>query len=78
MMSIFTDKVGQFLEIFMDDLSDFDVSFDHCVNNLAYGLRHCEDTNIVLNLEKCHFMFENLLFLVTGFQTRELKWIEPS
>ncbi|GKA50519.1 reverse transcriptase domain-containing protein [Tanacetum coccineum] len=31
-------------------------SFDSCLSNLANMLKRCEDTNLVLNWEKCHFM----------------------
>ncbi|GJU08730.1 reverse transcriptase domain-containing protein [Tanacetum coccineum] len=31
-------------------------SFDLCLSNLEKMLKRCEDTNLVLNWEKCHFM----------------------
>ncbi|GJY20952.1 reverse transcriptase domain-containing protein [Tanacetum coccineum] len=31
-------------------------SFDSCLSNLEKMLKRCEDTNLVLNWEKCHFM----------------------
>ncbi|GKV47967.1 hypothetical protein SLEP1_g54815 [Rubroshorea leprosula] len=34
----------------------FGSSFDACLHNLSRVLRRCEETNLVLNLEKCHFM----------------------
>ena len=40
----------------MDDFSVFGSSFDSCLNNLALVLQRCEETNLVLNWEKCHFM----------------------
>ena len=55
-MAIFTDTVEEFLEVFMDDFSVFGDSFDLCLNNLSLVLKRCEDTNLVLNWEKCHFM----------------------
>ncbi|XP_073137635.1 uncharacterized protein [Henckelia pumila] len=45
-----------FLEIFMDDFSIFGSSFDDCLKNLHLVLLRCEETNLVLNWEKCHFM----------------------
>ncbi|KAL5538742.1 hypothetical protein UlMin_046005 [Ulmus minor] len=56
MMAIFTDMVEQFVEVFMDDFSVFGDSFDACLGNLAKVLQRCEETNLVLNWEKCHFM----------------------
>ncbi|GJT26227.1 reverse transcriptase domain-containing protein [Tanacetum coccineum] len=34
----------------------FGDSFDLCLSNLEKMLKRCEDTNLVLNWEKCHFM----------------------
>ncbi|GJS44670.1 hypothetical protein Tco_0594791 [Tanacetum coccineum] len=31
-------------------------AFDSCLSNLEKMLKRCEDTNLVLNWEKCHFM----------------------
>jgi hypothetical protein len=56
MMSIFSDMVGEFMEVFMDDLSVFGDSFDRCLKNLGKVLARCEEKNVVLNWEKCHFM----------------------
>ena len=56
MMTIFTDMIEQFVEVFMDCLSVFGDSFDSCLKNLAKVLQKCEETNLVLNREKCHFM----------------------
>ncbi|GJR98482.1 reverse transcriptase domain-containing protein [Tanacetum coccineum] len=44
------------MEVFMDDFSVFRDSFDSCLSNLEKMLKRCEDTNLVLNWEKCHFM----------------------
>ncbi|CAL8175064.1 unnamed protein product [Prunus armeniaca] len=56
MMSIFSDMVERFIEVFMDDFSIVGSSFDSCLSNLALVLQHCEETNLVLNWEKSHFM----------------------
>ena len=32
------------------------ISFDNCLYNLNKVLQRCEETNLVLNWEKCHFM----------------------
>ena len=40
----------------MDDFSVFGNSFDHCLRNLERVLARCEETNLMLNWEKCHFM----------------------
>ncbi|XP_040369382.1 uncharacterized protein LOC121051265 [Rosa chinensis] len=56
MISIFSDMVERFIEVFMDDFSVFGDSFDQCLHHLALVLQRCEDCNLVLNWEKCHFM----------------------
>ena len=40
----------------MDDFSVYGKSFDDCLSNLDRVLQRCEQTNLVLNWEKCHFM----------------------
>ena len=44
------------MEVFMDDFSVYGSSFDDCLVNLTKVLQRCEETNLVLNWEKCHFM----------------------
>ena len=55
MMAIFSDMVEKTIEIFMDDFSVLGNSFDNCLENLRSVLVRCEETNLVLNWEKCHF-----------------------
>ena len=47
----------------MDDFSIFWDSFDLCLQNLEHVLDHCEETNLVLNQEKCHFMVKEGIML---------------
>ena len=56
MLSIFSDMVEHYLEVFMDDFSMFGDSFDKCLFNLQKVLTRCEEKNLLLNWEKCHFM----------------------
>ncbi|GJS77119.1 reverse transcriptase domain-containing protein [Tanacetum coccineum] len=56
MMAIFHDMIEKTMEVFMDDFSIFGDNFDSCLSNLERMLKRCEDTNLVLNWEKCHFM----------------------
>ncbi|KAL5574146.1 hypothetical protein UlMin_023743 [Ulmus minor] len=63
MMAIFTDMVEHFVEVFMDDFSVFGDSFGSCLENLAKVLERCEETNLVLNWEKCHFMVKEGIVL---------------
>ncbi|KAL5570702.1 hypothetical protein UlMin_020299 [Ulmus minor] len=63
MMAIFTEMVEHFVEVFMDDFSVFGDSFGLCLENLAKVLKRCEETNLVLNWEKCHFMVKEGIVL---------------
>ncbi|KAK9020280.1 hypothetical protein V6N11_054770 [Hibiscus sabdariffa] len=56
MLAIFSDMVEDYLEVFMDDFSVFGENFDSCLGNLAKVLKRCEESDLVLNWEKCHFM----------------------
>ena len=56
MMCMFSDLVEEAMEIFMDDFSFYGSSFENCLENLEIVLQRCEDKNLVLNWEKCHFM----------------------
>ena len=40
----------------MDYFSVYETSFDDCLSNLDRVLQRCEQTILVLNGEKCHFM----------------------
>ena len=63
MMAIFSDMVEKTIEIFMDDFSIMGNSFDNCLKNLRAVLARCEETNLVLNWEKCHFMVQEGIVL---------------
>ncbi|GKB06838.1 reverse transcriptase domain-containing protein [Tanacetum coccineum] len=56
MMAIFHDMIEETMEVFMDDFSIFEDSFSSCLSHLDKMLKRCEDTNLVLNWEKCQFM----------------------
>ncbi|CAM8908302.1 unnamed protein product [Rhodiola kirilowii] len=54
--SIFSDMIGSFIEVFMDDFTVHGDTFDACLDNLSMVLARCVSMNLVLNYEKCHFM----------------------
>ncbi|GJR00835.1 ribonuclease H-like domain-containing protein [Tanacetum coccineum] len=56
MMSIFSDMIEEFVEIFMDDFSIFGQSFESYLGQLESVLKRCTETNLVLSWEKSHFM----------------------
>jgi hypothetical protein len=63
MMSIFSDMVEYFLEVFMDDFSVFGPSFDECLLNLSRVLKRCKETNLILSWEKSHVMVQEGIVL---------------
>nr|GFA38840.1 reverse transcriptase domain-containing protein [Tanacetum cinerariifolium] len=54
MMSIFHDMIEKTMEVFMDDFLVFGDNFSSCLTNLDKMLNLCEETDLVLNWEKCH------------------------
>ncbi|XP_019100932.1 PREDICTED: uncharacterized protein LOC104789643 [Camelina sativa] len=63
MMSIFTDMIEDYMEVFMDDFSVYGSSFKSCLDNLCKVLARCEEKHMVLNWEKCHFMVRDGIVL---------------
>ncbi|GJY34151.1 RNA-directed DNA polymerase [Tanacetum coccineum] len=70
MTATFYELVEDSIEVFMEDFSFFGSSFDHYLKNLERMLKRCEETNLVLNWEKCHFMVKEGIVLghkVSGY-----------
>nr|GEW03296.1 hypothetical protein [Tanacetum cinerariifolium] len=63
MMAISHDMIEETMEVFMDDFLVFEDSFSSCLFHLDKFLKRCEDTNLVLNWEKCHFMVKEGIVL---------------
>ncbi|GKA05347.1 reverse transcriptase domain-containing protein [Tanacetum coccineum] len=63
MMAIFHDMIEKMMEVFMDDFLVFGDSFSTCLSHLDKMLKRCEDTNLVLNWEKSHFMVKEGIVL---------------
>ena len=55
MISIFSDMVGDFLEVFMDDFSVFGSSFEDCLYKLEKVLKHCMETKPSFKLREESF-----------------------
>jgi hypothetical protein len=71
MMSIFSDMVEKFLELFMDDFSVFRPTFNKCLHNLSLILQRCKETNLILSWEKSHFMVQEGIVLGHSAQKRD-------
>ena len=55
--------VEKCIEVFMNNFSIFLPSFEGCLSNLERVLQRCEESNLVLNWEKCHFMVQEGIVL---------------
>ena len=55
MSAIFSDFMENVMEVFMDDFWVYGTTFDECLTNLSKVLYVCEEMNLILNWEKCHF-----------------------
>ena len=73
MLAIFSYMVENKIELFMDDFSLLGNSFDNCLENLRSALIRCEETNLVLNWEKCHFMVQEGIVLGHRISTRGIE-----
>ncbi|XP_022843127.1 uncharacterized protein LOC111366646 [Olea europaea var. sylvestris] len=73
MMAIFTNMVEDIMEVFMNDFLVFGTSFDNCLHNISLVLQHCEEKNLVLNWEKCHFMVQEGIVLGHHVSARGLE-----
>ncbi|GKD15144.1 reverse transcriptase domain-containing protein [Tanacetum coccineum] len=67
--AIFHELIEDSMEVFMDDFFVFGSSFDNCLQNLEKMMRRCEETNLVLNWEKCHCMVKEGIIL--GYKVSE-------
>ncbi|GJR13114.1 reverse transcriptase domain-containing protein [Tanacetum coccineum] len=63
MMAIFHDMIEETMEVFMDNFLVFGDSFSSCLSYFDKILKRCEDTNRVLNWEKCHFIVKEGIVL---------------
>src|SRR3954467_1953584 len=77
MSAIFHGFCEEIVEVFMDDFSVYGTSFDHCLHNLNKVLQRCEETNLVLNWEKCYFMVNEGIFLGHKISERGIEGEEP-
>nr|GEW10478.1 reverse transcriptase domain-containing protein [Tanacetum cinerariifolium] len=74
MMAIFHDMIEKPMEVFMDDFLVFEDSFSLCLSHLDTMLQRCEDTNLVLNLEKCNFMVKEGIVLGHKIYKMDLRY----
>ncbi|GJX72232.1 hypothetical protein Tco_0309403 [Tanacetum coccineum] len=65
MLAIFHDMIKESVEVFMDDFSAFENSFDNFLNNLDKRLQHCKDANLSLTRKNVALWLRNELCLDT-------------
>nr|GEV14597.1 RNA-directed DNA polymerase homolog [Tanacetum cinerariifolium] len=63
MTAIFHELIENIMKVFMDDFSVFGSSFDYYLKNLKKMLKRYEETNLMLNWEKCYFMVKEGIVL---------------
>nr|GEU91572.1 reverse transcriptase domain-containing protein [Tanacetum cinerariifolium] len=73
MAAIFHDMIEKTMEVFVDDFLVFGDSFSSCLSHLDSMLQRCEDTNLVLNWEKFHFMVKEGIVLDQKIFKNELE-----
>ena len=73
MMAIFSVMVEKNIEVFMDDFSLLGSSLYNCLENLRSVLVRCEETNLMLNWEKCYFMIQESIVLGHWISVRGIK-----
>ena len=69
MISIFLDMI----EEIMDGFLVYGKTFDHCLENLDKVLQRCQEKDLVLNWEKCHFMVREGIILGHLVSEREIE-----
>jgi hypothetical protein len=69
MFAIFHGFCEEIMEVFTDNFSVYGTSFDNCLHNLDKVMQRCEETNLVLNWKKCHFMVNEKIVL--GYKISE-------
>ena len=70
-MAIFSDFIGESMEVFMDNFSVFGPSFDTCLEHLTQILDVCIKKFLVLNWEKSHFMVREGIVLRNLVSSKE-------
>jgi len=63
MLSIFSDVLENYIEVFVDDFTVYGSSFDACLDSLDKVLNRCIQSNLAFNFEKCHLMVEQGIVL---------------
>lgn len=72
-MAIFTDFIEGIMEVFMNDFSMCESSFENFLVNLEKVLERCVKVNLFLNWENYHFMVKEDIVLIPSMSARGIK-----
>jgi hypothetical protein len=67
MMVIFSDLIKKVMEVFRDDFSIYGKTFKNSLANLDKVLKRCQEADVILNWEKCHFVVRE--WIIIGHMT---------
>ena len=73
MLSLFSDMVERFLEIFMADFLIYGDSLNQCLHHLKLVLQRCMEKNLTLNWKKYHFMIKHGIVLGHEISSRGIE-----
>ena len=72
-MVIFSDLIEKVMEVFMDDFFVYGKTFEDCLPNLDKVLKRCQEADLILNWEKCHFMVREGIVLGHKISEKEIE-----
>ena len=62
-LRIIFDQVNGNIEIYMDDFTPYENSFEEALDNLEKVIKRCKKTQLSLITEKCHMMMQEGIVL---------------
>eukprot|EP00253_Pinus_taeda_P030624 PITA_30624 len=76
-LAILVDLVHDCVEVYMDDFSVYDNSFEHALENLERVLKRCIEDNRSLSNEKCFMMLNEGIVLDHYISSQDIK-VDPA
>lgn len=67
---VFVDYLGKFFVIYLDDILIFSSTKEEYLRHLSLVLKRPFDAQLTINLDKCDFMKEELVYLGFFYLTR--------